>query len=308
MKISRQTRETINIVVFLVVVGLLLTFYVIYPLNRAKALMGRTDLDAYNTDSIPPNIATLFVDASLPVDTFRLEADGLTNLGCLSISPDSGNLSGSVILLHREDQSRDSLVDLAGRLYAAGYRVILCDLRATGSSTGRYHGEGQYESTDLQALIGYLYIHEVIAPPLTVVGFGIGGDAALLATEEEPRIDLVVAVQPYLSTTRWLDHLREQHGTIHIPFFRTVMWFWYDIRSGYAAAYRDRDQAKGVKTSALVLVPAEDLDSEEVVDLIEKSTEQRVTVATCPQDGPTVTETILQAVSSLAKVPAPDPQ
>ena len=54
MKLSRQTREIINIVIFLVVVGLLLTFYVIYPLNRTKAIMGRTGLDDYDTDSIPP--------------------------------------------------------------------------------------------------------------------------------------------------------------------------------------------------------------------------------------------------------------
>lgn len=306
MKLSRQTRETINIIIFLVVVGLLLTFYVIYPLNRAKALMGRADLDNYTPDSIPPNSATLFFEAGLPVDTFRVEADGLTDLGCLSIVPDSSATSGSVILIHGEDQTRDSLLELAKTLHAAGYGVIAYDQRATGSSSGRYHGEGQYEATDLQALIGYLFIHEQVHQPLTLIGFGIGADAALLATGEEPRIDRVVAVRPYLSTSRWLDALRERHGTLYIPFFRTVMWFWYDIRSGYAASYRDPDQVSGVKAPALVLLPAEAMDSEEVMLLKEKSVDGLLTIKAYPESIDALTETILSGLPLSSEAPVPD--
>ena len=307
MKLSRQTRETINIIIFLVAVGLILTFYVIYPLNRAKALMGRADLDNYDVDSIPPNMATLFLEAGLPVDTFRIEADGLTNLGCLHIRPDSGTERGSVILVHSEEQTRDSLLDLATRLHAEGLGVVLYDQRATGSSTGRYHGEGQYESTDLQALIGYLFIHQMVTPPLTVVGFGIGGDAALLVTDEEPRVDQVVAVRPYLSSTRWLNALRERNQTICIPFFRTVMWFWYDIRSGYAAAYRDADQITAVKAPALVLVPADAIDSEEITYLKEKSADSLLTVEICPDDRGELAETILSGLPLLSKIAVPNP-
>jgi pimeloyl-ACP methyl ester carboxylesterase len=303
MKLSRQTRETIKIVIAMAVFGLLLGFYVIYPLNRAKVLMGRADLDSYNVDSIPPNSAALYIDAGLPVDTFRVEADGLTNLGCLGIMPDSGAALGSVILIHGEDQTRDSLLPLATDLHAAGYRVIAYDQRSTGSSTGRYHGEGQYEATDLQALIGHLYIHEQIVRPLALVGYGIGADAALLATDEEPRVDRVIAIRPYLSTSRWLNRLRERHGTIHLPFFRTVMWFWYDIRSGYAAAYRDPDQVKGVRAPSLVLLPAEAIASEEATLLKEKSADNRLTISDCPTDPGKLSETIVSALALTATVP-----
>lgn len=269
MKISRQTREAINIVIFIVVAGLLLTFYVIYPLNRAKALMGRTDLDDFAHDSIPPIDPTVLVEAGLPVDTFRVEADGLTQLGCYRLIPtldstaETDSIRGTVLLIPSQTRDLATLLPLTRALLDSGFAVTLYDQRATGSSTGRYHGEGQYEAADLQALIGYMYIHEQVVDPLHLVGFATGGDAALLIQNEESRPADVIAVRPYLSSTRWLDKLKEKHGTIGIPFFRTVMWFWYEIRSGYAAEYRDREDVRGVELPTLVLLPADDLQSEE---------------------------------------------
>ena len=297
MKISRQTRELINIIVFLVVVGLLLTFYVIYPLNRAKALMGRTDLDNFDTDSIPPIDPTVLVDAGLPVDTFRVEADGLTQLGCYYLTPtlDSADtVRGTVILIPSQNEGPSALLPLTRQLLDSGFVVTIYDQRATRSSTGRYHGEGQYETADLQALIGYMYIHEQVKGPLHLVGFATGGDAVLLIQREESRPSDAIAVRPYLSTTRWLDKLRERHESIPIPFFRTVMWFWYEIRSGYAAEYRDPEEISGVKLPTVVLLPEEDLDSKEAQLLQSESPDALLTIDAAPADPAATAETIVR--------------
>jgi len=299
MKISRQTREIINIVVFLVVVGLLLTFYVIYPLNRTKALMGREGVDDFATDSIPPIDPTLFVEAGLAVDTFRVEADGLTQLGCFYLTPpvDSAaptdSARGTVIIVPSPFDSLAAALPLAQQLLDSGFIVTLYDQRATGSSTGRYLGEGQYESADLQALIAYMFIHQQVQGPLDIVGFATGGDAALLLEEEETRLNRVVAVEPFLTTTRWLDFLRDKHESIGIPFFRTVMWFWYEIRSGYAAEYRDPEEVRGVTYPTLVLLPEEALESEAAEQLRADSETGQLELTACPTNPAQTAERIV---------------
>ena len=51
-KISQTVKEIIQIVVFLLVVGILLTAFVIYPLNRTSAIMGRADDDVIDPDRL----------------------------------------------------------------------------------------------------------------------------------------------------------------------------------------------------------------------------------------------------------------
>ena len=115
-RISRQVKEIIQIVVFLLVVGGLVGFYIVYPLNRVKALMGRTNLDEYHADSLATNDPTAFVEAGLPSDTFRVESDGLTKLACLYAAPNldsSGKIKGTVLLVHADSADRAAMVPLA---------------------------------------------------------------------------------------------------------------------------------------------------------------------------------------------------
>jgi hypothetical protein len=63
MKISRQTREIINMVIFVLVAALLIVTYVVYPLNRTKAIMGRYNLDDYNEDSLAVNDPAVWTEA-----------------------------------------------------------------------------------------------------------------------------------------------------------------------------------------------------------------------------------------------------
>lgn len=271
-KISRQTREIINVVLFLLVVATLFTTYIFYPLGRAKVYFGRSDIDEYHPDSLEFNQAPLFVEAGLNIDTFYVESDGMTKLACLYVRPDSATtIPGTVFLLHDDGADRDSLLGLTQLLSGSGYIVVLYDQRAGGLSTGKYHGEGQYESSDLQSLISHLDIRGGIVHPLTVVGYGIGADAAIMAAVDENRIDAVVAIRPHLSTTRLLDKLKDRHDSYWFPFFRTVIWWWYDMRSGYAMPYRESDHVRAVGSPTVLILPMEDQESEEIRLLKERS-------------------------------------
>ena len=270
-KISRQTREIINIVLFFVVVGLLLTFYVIYPLNRTKALMGRADIDDFNYDSLPPNDPALFVEAGLTADTFRTEIDITTTLAGLYIEPAADSLNpetrktpkGTVFLVPDERLDRNSMIPLTKMFSDSGFAVVTYDQRASGLSSGKYHGEGFYEANDLEELIPYLELRGRINHPLTVIGYSLGADAALLAAAEEKRIDKVVAVNPYLTTIRYQNMTKEEHGTLWMPFFRTIMRWWFNMRSGYAAPYREIDDIQPAACPTLMLVDGDRMDAPE---------------------------------------------
>ena len=273
-RISRQTREIINVVVFLIVVGSLLYFYIIYPLGKSKTIMGRQNLDDYDDDSVLVNDATVYIEAGLEPDTFRVEADGLTTLAGLYATPENDSLSaprGTVLLVHDEFGDRDSVAALARLLVDRGLAVIAYDQRASGRSTGKYHGEGGYEADDLVAVVSYLELREKIVHPLTVVGYSLGGDAALLASLEETRIDRVVAVNPFLSTQRLMVRLTETHNLFWFPFRKTILWWWYDIRSSYAAPFRKADDIKPVACRTVMFLPEEGVNDEEVARLKEQS-------------------------------------
>ena len=297
MKLSRQTREIINIVLFFLIVGLALTFYMIYPLNRAKALMGRPDADSVVLDSLPPNDPGLYAESDLTIDTFRIESDGLTSLACILVAPilDSGAVAnGTVVILPGEGSSRDSLVPLVTELAGRGLEVMVYDQRANGVSSGQYRGDGQYEAEDLQSVIASLAIRDQLALPITAIGTGLGAEAALLAAQVENRIGAVIAINPYLSTTAYIDQLREQHGTIWFPFTRSILWWWYDIRSGYAAEYRDIDEIQGVTCRTLIALPTDRMDSEGVALLTERSEPGLLTLVTMPDSPERLSETILE--------------
>ncbi|MBD3404302.1 hypothetical protein GF420_15540 [candidate division GN15 bacterium] len=308
MKLSRQVREIINVVIFLLVVGLLLTFYVIYPLNKAKDTMGRADFDDYEAlgDSLLPDAdATPFVEAGLVIDTFRVESDGLTTLSCIYVDPDTtrplDSLAGTVFLVPSEYEDRNAVVPLAKQLSDAGYVVVTYDQRATGSSTGLYHGEGQYEATDLEALIAWLDLRNRLSHPLSVVGYDAGADAALLTAHDEGRIDKVIAVRPYLTTTRWLDVLADRNDWWWFPFRRTVMWWWYNLRSNYAARYREVDMIEpvGCPTTLIVTEPAR--DHEAVQKLVEVSSDSLLTVTTVPAEDSLASHLVMQYIAGPTK-------
>ena len=279
--------------------ALLITAYVIYPLNKAKTVMARADIDEFDTDSLVVNDGAVFVEAGLRADTFRVESDGLTNLACLYLTDTAAadSLRGTVFLLHADGGTRDDLLDLAVRLVDSSYAVVAIDQRASGHSTGKYRGEGREEADDLDAIVSWLDLRAKLTHPTVVVGFSLGGDACLLAARDDERIDAAVVAQPYVTTLRMQNLLRQKHGVYWMPFYRTIMSFWYGIRSGYAAPYRKIEDIKPVACPTLLMADSASLQEEEFVKLIEVSDSTRLEVITTPAEREQLLDKIAEFVT-----------
>ena len=286
--LSRKTKEAIKTVLVLAVIALIVGFYVVYPLIKTAAVMGRPEEEQFDIDSLPPNDPAAFVEAGFTEpDTFRVEADGLTSLAIMFLAPaiDSGDsVRGTALLLHEDGADRTQMIPLARQLTDAGVAVYLYDQRAAGLSSGRYRGDGTQEAADLLEVIGYLHIRERLNPPVTVIGYEMGADAALLAAAEEERINKVVAVSPYMSTGRYLDTIKATNEMISISFFRTVLWWWYGIRSGYVTTYRELGDLQGVACRTLLVHAAEAVEDDELVRIREQSDPARLTLMVRPDD------------------------
>jgi len=270
-KLSRQTKEIIKTVLVLVIIAVVVVAYIVYPLMKTAVMMGRPEGEAVNIDSLPPNDPAAVIEAGFAEpDTFRVDADGLTSLACVRLapSPDSADTTtGTVLLLHRDRADRSMMLPLAKRLTENGMTVILYDQRASGLTSGKYRGDGSQEATDLLELLGYLHIRDRLQHPVTVVGYELGADAALLAVGLEKRIDRIVAIDPYLTTDRLLDRAREVHGIYSFPFFRPVMWWWYGIRSGYVTTYHELDGIEPVACPTLLIHAPDRAESAEIARL-----------------------------------------
>jgi pimeloyl-ACP methyl ester carboxylesterase len=300
-KLSRSTKEIIKTIIVLGIIAILVLVFVIYPLNKTKDIMGRPDIDDIAEDSLIINDPGAWAEAGLVTDTFRVEVDGLTSLACLFVCPDTtaDTTYGTVILTHPHGADRDAVLPLAQTLLDSGWCILAADLRAAGRSSGSYRGEGQYEAEDFASLISYAEIHDQIRHPLVVVGFARGADGALIAAESEPRVDAVIAIDPYLSTDRALQILRRQAKAYWFPFYKSIMWWWYDIRSGYAAAYRTADHIEGVEKPTLLLMPEHDLDVKEVNVLRERSKADKLTVESLPPADDRLYERLVEYISAL---------
>ena len=301
-RMNQTVKEVLQIVIFLAVVGLLLAIFLILPLNRTKTALARPDVDDYNADSLPVNDPTLFVEAGLTVDTFRIDADGMTSLAGMIVHPTLGTDSlprtprGSVALLHDERTDRASMLPLTRTLADSGFLVCVYDRRASGLSSGAYHGDGQLESTDLGEVLAYLAVRDDIIHPFVLVGFSSGADAALLRAREESRVDAVVAVDPYLTTDRWVNTLMAEHHMFWLPLSHYMFTFWYEMRSNYTIQNRGDDDIMGVTHPTLLLVSGAHQDDPEMKLLAERSEGNLLTVETRPTDGPQLTETIARFV------------
>ena len=78
------------------------------------------------------------------------------------------------------------------------------------------------------------------------------------------------------------DILKVRHDMYWFPFFRTMMWWWYGIRSSYAASYRGIDDIKAVSCPTLLLTRPEDSSDAEVLRLKELSSPEFLESATLP--------------------------
>jgi len=304
-KMSQTVKEIIQIVVFLIVVGLLLTSFVFYPLNRTRAITARLDIDDFNPDSLPLNDPTAFIEAGFTVDTFRIDADGVTSLACLYLaSPLDSSMhiesdpKGTVVLVHDEQLDRKSMITLALNIVDSGFTVVVYDQRACEYSSAGYHSDGQYEAADLTELIAWLGLRRKIHHPFITVGYSAGADAVLLASIDDSRLDGLIAVNPYLTSDRWLYRILAENEMLWIPFRKTVFTFWYELRSSYSYQARGLDDIKSPGCPAILMVPPDEVSDPAVTRISETASESYLLVKEIVADS-LITGQIFELIKSI---------
>lgn len=96
----------------------------------------------------------------------------------------------TLVMVHGWTSSRREPMDKAGYLLAAGYNVLVFDLRGHGLSDGHYTTLGYAEPDDVRAAVQFAHSMDPSAP-IALFGYSMGASTAL---EEAPSDPLVTAV------------------------------------------------------------------------------------------------------------------
>ena len=93
-------------------------------------------------------------------------------------------------------------LELARRLVAEGYNLLLFDLRGHGNSEGDQISGGYFERWDVLGAYDYLVAEKgATAGGVGLLGYSMGGVTSILAAVEEPGIAAVVADSPFAAAT-----------------------------------------------------------------------------------------------------------
>lgn len=108
---------------------------------------------------------------------------------------------GTVFFLHGRGGRKEDMLSLAQRFVAGGYRCVVYDARAHGTSGGVACTYGHHETRDLTSVLdrfcGMLKTRGETPGQVCAVGNSLGASVLLQALPGEPRIDAAIAVSPF---------------------------------------------------------------------------------------------------------------
>ena len=109
------------------------------------------------------------------------------------------NPNSTLIFVHGigQDRTSDNATDLASRLVARGFGILMFDLGAHGASDGDKLSGGYYERHDVLAAFDFLVERGVPKDSVGLIDFSMGAGTALLAAAEETSIRAVVSDSSY---------------------------------------------------------------------------------------------------------------
>ncbi len=118
----------------------------------------------------------------------------------------SADDSSHVIFVHGLSSVRSGgdgeALELASRLVAESYNVLLFDLRGHGSSEGDKVSGGYFERWDVLGAYDYLVEYRgATAGRVGLLGYSMGAVTSILASVEEPGIEAIVADSPFAAAT-----------------------------------------------------------------------------------------------------------
>jgi dienelactone hydrolase len=130
-------------------------------------------------------------DLSLVHETVRVTtADGVDLAGWYLPSANGA----AVVMLHGAGSTRSNVLHHAAALAESGFGVVALDARGHGESDGVAMDFGWYGDLDIAAGVDYLEQRPEVDPArIGLVGFSLGGEAAIGAASGDARIRAVVA-------------------------------------------------------------------------------------------------------------------
>ena len=124
-----------------------------------------------------------------------------------------GANGAAVVLRHGAGSTRADVLEHAAVLVDAGYGVLVTDARGHGGSSGRGMDLGWYGELDTRAAVDLLATRPDVAPDrIAVVGLSMGGEEAIGAAGDDPRIAAVVAEGATGRTAADKEWLADQYG------------------------------------------------------------------------------------------------
>ena len=109
-----------------------------------------------------------------------------------------GTQPRGMIVVHGIWANKQAMLPAATMLSQAGYHVLLIDLRGHGFSEGELQSYGYYEALDVMAGVDYLITRPEIEQ-VGVIGYSLGGAAAVRATALDERIGALVVESSFSS-------------------------------------------------------------------------------------------------------------
>ncbi len=138
-------------------------------------------------------------ELGLAFETVEFDAiDGSTLRGWLI--PSSTNSKAAVIAAHGGESDRRSFMRHVPMLHRAGYPVLLFDYREHGISDGDSRGIafGWRAHHDVSSAVTFMKQKHQFAQ-IAVIGTSMGAVSAIIATANNPNIDVVIAENPFAS-------------------------------------------------------------------------------------------------------------
>ncbi len=105
-----------------------------------------------------------------------------------------GSGTFGVVVVHGANANRSNWYGAGAQIAAAGYRVLLVDLRGTGSSTGERRTD---QDVDILAAAGWL--EEQGIERVALIGSSMGGTSVLVAAAQRPVAGVIALSPPQVS-------------------------------------------------------------------------------------------------------------
>ena len=130
------------------------------------------------------------------------------------------NSDAVIIASHGVADSKNGILSYLVPYVAAGYSLVVYDLRHHKDSTGKYCSLGYWESRDLVTMTEYVKDSLANGQPICYWGFSLGATVSLLAAANTKDVSAVISQSPFVSIRQVVSHYMVRF--YHLPAWPTV--------------------------------------------------------------------------------------